>query len=141
LYLLLYLLSGGGLYAHTAAKLIFIRLFRHSRHVYTHTLLGWTIWVTLCFASVAAAFILVIVVPIFSDFIGLSAALFAAWFTYGIAGFFWLHDVYHLEGGTEALKRRFVGSIMAVLTIVAGAFICVAGTYVFIKVSFPCLVM
>jgi hypothetical protein len=132
---LLTFLSAGGLYAHTAAKLIFIRLFRHSRHVYSHTLLGWTVWAALCFASVAIAFVLVVVVPIFSDFIGISAALFAAWFTYGIAGFFWLHDVYYLEGGTQGLKRRPVGTLLAVLTICAGAFICVAGTYVFIKVS------
>jgi hypothetical protein len=42
--------------------------------------------VILCFASVALVFILVVVVLIFSYLIGLSAALFAAWFTYGIAG-------------------------------------------------------
>jgi hypothetical protein len=114
--------------------LIFIRFFRHSRHVYSHTLLGWTVWVILCFVSVAVAFVLVVVVPIFSDLIGISASLFAAWFTYGIAGFFWLHDIYYLEGGKQALKRRPVGTVLAVLTILAGAFICVAGTYVFVKV-------
>jgi len=44
------------------------------------------------------------------------------------------HFPSYLEGGKQALKRP-VGTILAVLTILAGAFICVAGTYVFIKVS------
>jgi hypothetical protein len=127
--------SSSGLYTHTAAKLVFVRIFRHSEHVYSHTLLGWTVWTLLCFAGVAIAAILAIAVPIFSYLIGIAAALFAAWYTYGLAGFFWLHDVYHLKGGVDGLKRRPIGTTIAVLTIIAGAFICVAGTYVSIKVS------
>lgn len=126
-------LFSAGLYTHTAAKLVFVRIFRHSEHVYSHTLLGWTIWTLLCFAGVAIAAILAIAVPIFSYLIGIAAALFAAWYTYGLAGFFWLHDVYHLKGGVDGLKRRPIGTTVAVLTIIAGAFICVAGTYVSIK--------
>jgi hypothetical protein len=81
------------------------------------------------------AFVLAAAVPIFSDLIGLTAALFAAWYTYGLAGFFWLYDTYHLEGGMTGLKKRRVGTVLAVSTIAAGAFICVAGTYVSVKVS------
>lgn len=125
----------GGLYSHTAAKLVFVRFFRRSRHIYTHTFLGWLIWTILCFTAVAIAFVLAIAVPIFSYLIGIAAALFASWYTYGLAGFFWLHDTYYLKGGTSALRKRPIGVILAVLTILAGAFICVAGTYVSIKVS------
>ncbi|KAG1755078.1 transmembrane amino acid transporter protein-domain-containing protein [Suillus paluster] len=127
--------SSAGLYTHTAAKLVFVRIFRHSKHIYSHTLLGWTVWTLLCFAGVAIAAILAIAVPIFSYLIGIAAALFAAWYTYGLAGFFWLHDVYHLKGGVDGIKRRPIGTTLAVLTILAGAFICVAGAYVSIKVS------
>ncbi|KAG1866262.1 amino acid transporter [Suillus tomentosus] len=122
-----------GLYVHTAAKLVFVRIFRHSEHIHSHTLLGWTVWTLLCFTGVAVAAILAIAVPIFSYLIGIAAALFAAWYTYGLAGFFWLHDVYHLKGGVDGLKGRPIGTILAVLTIIAGAFICAAGTYVSIK--------
>lgn len=103
--------------------------------MYSHTLLGWTVWTALCLAAVAAACILAIAVPIFSDLIGIAAALFAAWYTYGLAGFFWIHDVYHLQGGMSALRRRWIGTTLAVLTILAGAFMCVAGSYVSIKVN------
>ncbi|KAF9243935.1 transmembrane amino acid transporter protein-domain-containing protein [Melanogaster broomeanus] len=128
-------LFAGGIYVHTAAKLVFVRLFRHSYHVHSHTVLGWTVWTFLCVIGVVVGVILAIAVPIFSYLIGIAAALFAAWYTYGLAGFFWLHDTYHLKGGMDAIKRRPIGTTLAVLTILAGAFICVAGTYVFVKAS------
>ncbi|KAL4267626.1 amino acid/polyamine transporter 2 family protein [Pleurotus pulmonarius] len=126
-------LIAGGLYSHTAAKLVFVRFFRGTRHMYKHTVVGWSVWVVLCFLAVAIAFVMAIAVPVFSYLIGISAALFASWYTYGLAGFFWLHDAYHLEGGFPAWRRMKFQTTLAVLTIVAGAFICVAGTYVSIK--------
>ncbi|KAF9454894.1 transmembrane amino acid transporter [Macrolepiota fuliginosa MF-IS2] len=125
-------LIAGGLYSHTAAKLVFVRFFRHSRHIYTHTFLGWTVWVVLCLVAVGLAFILAIAVPIFSYLIGISAALFASWYTYGLAGFFWLYDTVHFEG-KKGLYKRPVMLILSILTVISGAFICIAGTYVSIK--------
>lgn len=82
----------------------------------------------------AAAFVLAVGVPIFSYLIGIAASLLASWYTYGIAGAFWLHDSYHLSGeAIRAWKRRPVMFTLSVLTFVAGGFICVAGTYVIIK--------
>ena len=89
----------------------------------------------LCFIAIVVSYILATAVPIFSDLIGIAASLFAAWYTYGLAGFFFLYDVYHLQGGVPALKRRWKGSALAVITIIIGAFVCVAGTYVSVKVS------
>jgi len=126
-------LIAGGLYSHTAAKLLFVRFFRHSQHMYKHTAMGWLAWTMLCFASVAIAFIFAIAIPIFSFLIGIAASLFASWYTYGVAGFFWLHDTYYLKGGRQGILSRPVQSSLAVATILAGAFICVAGTYVSIK--------
>ncbi|KAI0082189.1 amino acid transporter [Panus rudis PR-1116 ss-1] len=130
---LLNFLVAGALYAHTAAKLVFLRLFRHTRHLHSHTVLGWSTWVFLCFAAVAIAFVFAAGVPIFSDLIGISASLFASWYTYGLAGFFWLHDTYYLGEGIISLKEKWAGTLLAVATILAGTFICVAGSYVSIK--------
>ncbi|KAK7693722.1 hypothetical protein QCA50_003294 [Cerrena zonata] len=126
-------LFAGGIYSHTAAKLVFVRLFRHTRHVHSHTFLGWATWIFLCFAAVAIAFIFAAGVPIFPYLISITASLFASWYTYGLAGFFWLHDAYHLGDGKRELRRRWGGTLVATLTIIAGAFICVAGTYISIK--------
>jgi hypothetical protein len=35
--------SAGGVYVHTATKLVFVRFFRHSHHLHSHTVLGWTV--------------------------------------------------------------------------------------------------
>ncbi|EIM82819.1 uncharacterized protein STEHIDRAFT_102221 [Stereum hirsutum FP-91666 SS1] len=124
--------STGALCSHTAAKLVFVRFFRHSRHVYTHTFLGWSVWAFLCFIMTATSCLLAIAIPVFSDLVGITAALFASWYTYGLAGFFWLHDERYLRGG---LGRRKGLLVIAILTIIAGGFMCVAGTYVSVKAS------
>ncbi|KAF2154018.1 amino acid transporter [Myriangium duriaei CBS 260.36] len=125
-------LIAGSLYSHTASKLLFVRIFRNSRHLHSHTVTGWATWAILIFLMNAAAFVLAVGVPIFNYLIGLAASLFAAWFTYGIAGMFFLHDTYK-DDGTREWRRRGVNTTLSILTILAGAFICVAGTYVSIK--------
>lgn len=79
-------LVAGALYSHTSAKLFFVRFFRHSRHLHSHTLVGWGTWTALIILMNGAAFVLAVGVPIFNYLIGLAASLFAAWYTYGIAG-------------------------------------------------------
>lgn len=78
------LLIAGALYAHTAAKIIFVRIFRKSSHLHSHTLVGWGTWFTLVFVCNGLAFLLATGVPIFNYLVGLAASLFAAWFTYGV---------------------------------------------------------
>ena len=73
----------GALYAHTASKLCFVRIFRNSRHLHSHTVAGWGTWTLLVLIFNAAAFVLAVGVPIFNYLIGIAASLFAAWFTYG----------------------------------------------------------
>jgi hypothetical protein len=134
-------LIAGSLYSHTAAKLFFIRLFRHTKHLHQHTTLGWSTWVVLILLANAAAFVLAVGVPIFSYLVSIAASLFASWYTYGVAGAFWLHDAwYGLDRGkargfygVKAWMRRPVSTAANIATFFAGAFICVAGTYVSIK--------
>ncbi|KAF2102817.1 transmembrane amino acid transporter [Rhizodiscina lignyota] len=126
-------LIAGSLYTHTASKLIFVRIFRNSRHLHSHTPLGWGVWAILIIITNGAAFVLAVGVPIFSYLIGIAASLFAAWYTYGVAGAFWLHDTYHDEGGLRAWRRKWFQTMLCMFTFAAGAFICVAGLYVTIR--------
>ena len=126
-------LIAGSLYSHTAAKLVFVRIFRSSDHLHSHSVLGWSTWIALVFVMNAAAFILAVGVPIFNYLIGIAASLFASWYTYGIAGAFFLHDQYHDHDGWRQWARKPVQSVLAALTFAAGGFICIAGTYVTIK--------
>ncbi|MCJ1247907.1 hypothetical protein MMC30_005122 [Trapelia coarctata] len=126
-------LIAGSLYSHTAAKLLFVRFFRKSDHLHSHTVLGWGTWVVLVFIMNAAAFVLAVGVPIFNYLIGIAAALFASWYTYGIAGAFWIYDAYTYRGGMDALKRHGFMTALNILTLLAGLFICVAGLYAIIE--------
>lgn len=78
----------GSLYSHTASKLIFVRIFRHSRHLHSHTVLGWGTWTLLIILMNGIAFVLAVAVPIFNYLIGIAASLFAAWFVSTQSRFF-----------------------------------------------------
>lgn len=119
----------GSLYSHTAAKLIFVRLFRHNHHIHSHTITGWSVWVILILIANAAAFVFAAGIPIFNYLVGITASLFAAWYTYGLAGAFWLHDTYHFKGGYDGWLKRPIMFSLNVLTVLAGGFICVGGLY------------
>jgi amino acid permease len=126
-------LIAGSLYAHTAAKLIFVRIFRKSEHLHSHTVIGWGTWFFLCTIMTCAAFVLAVGVPIFNYLIGIAASLFASWYTYGIAGAFWLHDAYYDGDGVRTWLKKWPKTLLTTATFFAGAFICVAGTYVTIR--------
>ncbi|GJN84336.1 amino acid transporter [Purpureocillium lilacinum] len=126
-------LLAGSLYAHTASKVIFVRVFRHSRHLHSHTVLGWSVWAGLVLLANGLSFLLAVGVPIFNYLIGIAASLFAAWFTYGIAGMFWLHDSYHDGGGFYSWRRKWFQAALSIATILTGGFICVAGLYVTVR--------
>ncbi|KAI7357687.1 transmembrane amino acid transporter [Hortaea werneckii] len=98
-----------------------------------HTVLGWGTWALLILIMNGLGFVLAVGVPIFNYLIGIAASLFAAWFTYGIAGMFWLHDSYHYEDGLRTWARKWFQSTLAILTILIGGFICVAGMYVAVR--------
>lgn len=65
-------LIAGSLYAHTASKLVFVRIFRHSKHLHSHTVLGWSAWALLILLMNSAAFVLAVGVPIFNYLIGIA---------------------------------------------------------------------
>jgi hypothetical protein len=112
-------------------------MFRHTRHLHEHTALGWTVWTILIILANGAAFVLAVGVPIFAYLVSIAASLFASWYTYGIAGAFWLYDAYHgldkgrARGayGLSAWKASPFKTLINSATFLAGAFICVAGTY------------
>ncbi|BFZ56397.1 hypothetical protein PYCC9005_003443 [Savitreella phatthalungensis] len=128
----------GAVYVHVAAKIIFTRVFRKSRHLHSHTVVGWGFWVGLVFITTAIAFILAVAVPVFSYLIGVIASVFASWYTFGLGGFFILHLLWYgwarsKATGIDGWRQNPIQTTLAFLCIIAALFICVAGTYVTIK--------
>lgn len=127
----------GAVYIHVGVKIVFTRMFRTSRHLHSSTVLGYVVWISLIFLATTVAFILAVAVPIFSSLIGVIGSLFASWYTYGIAGMFWIYDAWHghntINKGWTSLSKKWFMTLLSIFTILAGAFFCVAGTYVSIR--------
>ena len=95
------------LYSHTAAKYLFVRILRGTRHLQSNTMLHWVVWIGSMTVTVVFGFIIVGVVPFFDDFLGLVGALFNPVFTNIIPGFMLLFfigrkPVKVLEGGLSS---------------------------------------
>jgi hypothetical protein len=65
------LLVAGALYNHFAAKLVFVRLFRGSRHLTENTVMGWGVWILLLAIANACGFVLATGVPVCSLYLDL----------------------------------------------------------------------
>ncbi|KAF8829828.1 hypothetical protein HHX47_DHR2000322 [Lentinula edodes] len=68
----------GALYSNVAARFVFFRLFRESRHRHSNTIVGWAVWVALVAATWVLAWIIGEVIPFFSDMLSLMSSLFGA---------------------------------------------------------------
>ncbi|GJD10805.1 N amino acid transport system protein [Galdieria sulphuraria] len=121
------ILVAGVINGHVAAKFIFTRVFRGSRHLHEHTLIGWGTWVGLCALAWIIAWIISQVIPVFNDLLGLVASLFASQFTYGLTGYFWLFDNY------GKWRKRPILAIINALVFALGLTILGLGMYASVK--------
>ncbi|KAK1854439.1 amino acid transporter [Colletotrichum chrysophilum] len=81
------------LYSHIAAKYCFVRFLRGTRHLQANTVKHWAVWVGSMLVTVVFGFVIVGVVPFFSDFLSLVGALVNPIFTNVVPGFMLLFYV------------------------------------------------
>jgi Transmembrane amino acid transporter protein len=80
---------------HVAVKYLYVRLFRNSGTkdgkslIYQKTFKARGIWVGINAALWVLAWVIAEGVPVFNDLLGLTSALFASWFTFGLSGLMW----------------------------------------------------
>jgi hypothetical protein len=80
----------GVLYASVSARFIFFRLFGKTKHMGSHTVVGWASWAGILAVLWVLAFIVAEVIPFFSDLLSLMSSLFDAFFGFiywGVAYF------------------------------------------------------
>jgi hypothetical protein len=120
------LLVSATLYLHVAAKYLFVRILRKTRHLQQNTVVHWGVWLSCTFGLAALAFILAEAIPIFNYLIALTGSLCFAPIAIMLPGALWLYDHGHYKSGTVAQKAMYWAHwFLPVL----GAFICVGGTY------------
>ncbi|KAF2725864.1 aromatic and neutral aliphatic amino acid permease [Polychaeton citri CBS 116435] len=84
------IIIAGVIYGHIAAKYIFVRILKGTKHINKRTKLSNLAWYGITLVIWIVAWIIAESIPNFNDLLALVSALFASWFTYGLPGAFWL---------------------------------------------------
>ncbi|KAI9671418.1 MAG: hypothetical protein M1831_004327 [Alyxoria varia] len=116
----------GVVYGHCGAKYLFVRIFRGKAEL---TSRGWkatSVWIGIVVAIWTLAWIIAQSIPVFNDLLGLITALFASWFTYGLAGWLWLFLNYGRYGES---KRKMLSTGLNVAIFLLGLVASSIGLY------------
>jgi hypothetical protein len=122
----------GVLYASVSARFIFFRLFAGTRHLGSHTVVGWAGWAGILAVLWVLAFIIAEVIPFFAYLLSLMSALFDSffgWIYWGIAYIRMRKADYGPGFWKKNGWRGWLGIVVNVFIIIFGFFNLVAGTY------------
>ncbi|KAK0793461.1 hypothetical protein LTR91_012590 [Friedmanniomyces endolithicus] len=120
------LVIGVGIYQHVAAKLLFVRLLRDTRHLQENTIVHWSTWLGANLLLGALGFIIAEAVPILNYLLGLAGSLCFAPFSLIFPALLWMHDFRSYQAGSGAQKAIYGAHALIVLL---GLFMVVGGTY------------
>ncbi|MCJ1355887.1 MAG: hypothetical protein MMC33_005879 [Icmadophila ericetorum] len=116
----------GVINGHVAAKYIYVRKFRNTKHIRSNSAYTWCVWILITLILWTIAWIIAEAIPVFNDLLGLISSLFASWFTYGLSGVFWLYMNYGRY--RETRKKIFLTGLNSTIFVI-GLTICVLGLY------------
>lgn len=114
------------LYLHVAAKYLFVRILRNTRHLQQSTWQHWTVWLSCTFGLSFISFILAEAIPIFNYLIALTGSICFAPIAIMLPGVLWLHDHGHYQRGSFLQKVEYWAHTFL---LVLGLFLCIGGTY------------
>ncbi|RAH67116.1 putative amino acid transporter [Aspergillus aculeatinus CBS 121060] len=120
------LVVGVGIYQHVAAKYVFVRLLRDSRHMQANTLTHWSTWLGSNLLLGAAAFVVAEAVPILNYLLGLASAVCFAPFSLVFPLLLWMYDQRGCGVGSAGQRVKY--TLHAVIVAV-GLLMIVGGTY------------
>jgi len=121
----------GCLYASVSARFVFFRLFRNSKHLNSHTLVGWGSWSGILFATWVFAFIIAMVIPFFNSLLSVMSSLFDSWFGFifwGVA-YFRMREADQKIGRHHSKITDMTGNIVNLILIAIGIAFLTVGTY------------
>nr|ODN86026.1 hypothetical protein L203_04526 [Cryptococcus depauperatus CBS 7841] len=116
----------GSIYANVAGKFIFHRILGKSRHVYSHSFIGWGTWIAIDVFIWGLAFILGNVIPSMGDFLSIMSSAFDSFVGFG----YWPVAYYRLnQGQLFASKRMIASTLFNILIFGLGCFMLGPGLY------------
>jgi hypothetical protein len=119
------LIVSGCLYQHVAAKYLFVRILRGTRHLQANTVTHWVTWLGCSISLGVVAFILAEAIAIFNYLIALTGSICFAPMAISIPGILWLYDFSSYRKGSLWQKAQYGFHCFLV---VLGLFICIGGT-------------
>lgn len=119
------LIIGVGIYQHVAAKYLFVRFLRGTRHLQSNTVIHWSTWLGVNLFLGGAAFVVAEAVPILNYLLGLAGALCFAPFSLLYPALLWMYDYKGYRTGHAGQKLKYA---MHALIVALAAFMIVGGT-------------
>ncbi|KLU86240.1 hypothetical protein MAPG_05257, partial [Magnaporthiopsis poae ATCC 64411] len=116
----------GVIYGHVAAKYVFARIFRDSKHAVRRTKLSNVTWIAIVTFLWGLSTIIAESIPVFNSLLGIVAAIFASWFSFGLPGVFWFWMHWGDYFSSKRQVARFAGSVLVFIT---GLLLCVLGLW------------
>nr|XP_031858123.1 uncharacterized protein CI109_006464 [Kwoniella shandongensis]KAA5525195.1 hypothetical protein CI109_006464 [Kwoniella shandongensis] len=121
------LVVGGVLYAHTAAKYVFVRILRNSRHLSKNTPTHYAIWYGTVIATCAIGWIIAEAIPFFNDLLSLIGALLGCLICIQTEAYMWMWD--NWRAPNRGSKGWIAMMAMNITFFIIGWFLMIAGTY------------
>lgn len=119
------LIIGVGIYQHVAAKYMFVRILRDSKHLQANTAVHWGTWLGSNLLLGVLGFIFAEAVPILNYLLGLAGALCFAPFSLVFPAMLWMYDFREYRSGTAGQKATYG---FHVFVMAVGLFLVVGGT-------------
>ncbi|KAH7176097.1 transmembrane amino acid transporter protein-domain-containing protein [Dactylonectria macrodidyma] len=113
---------------HFAAKYMFVRILRGSKHLTANTLVHWGTWLSCTFATAVIAYLIASGIPVFGGLVSLVGALFGTLMSFQPMGCMWLYDNWS-KGRQDPTLRWYLMVAWSVFVIVSGTFLMIGGTY------------
>ncbi|WRT70458.1 uncharacterized protein IL334_007456 [Kwoniella shivajii] len=121
------LVVGGTLYAHTAAKYVFVRVLRNSRHLAKNTPVHYMVWYGCVVFTCGIGFVIAEAIPFFNDLLSLIGALLGTLICIQMESYMWMWD--NWTSASRGTRRWTLLMIMNLSYFIIGWFLMVAGTY------------
>lgn len=121
------IVGAGVVNGHIGLKYIYFRLFNKTGLMHRRDAMAIGSWIAIGVTCWIIALIIAESIPVFSDLLSLISSLFASWFSYGLAGVYWMHLNW---GQMFSSPRKIALTILNAGIIVIGATLCGLGLYV-----------
>ena len=120
------LLVSACVYVHVAAKYIFVRILRDSKHLQSNSIVHWSAWLGCTTAVTVVSYMIGSGIPIFNYLLALAGSLTFSPLALGLPAYLWIYDHgNYRKGGILKATTYWLHWFLVLLS----AFLMVGGTY------------